>query len=166
MKTFRCFAAIAAVVTIASAAAGAPIRLRSETFDPKSSAHVAAAADVGQGALCLVQFKGPIQASWKTALGSLGIELLDYIPDYTYIARLSGQQAAKARQMEFVDWVGRLDARHRIHPELRGRGDDSIEVVIRLLTANATNAVQNVLATEGGLVDTAASSGAFLTRKP
>jgi hypothetical protein len=47
----------------------------------------------------LVQLVGPVRPEWKTALASAGARLVDYVPDYTFLAHVPPARlaAVKAR---------------------------------------------------------------------
>lgn len=57
----------------------------------------------------LVQLQGPVLEEWKTALAAAGVELLEYVPDFAFRARMSPELAARVRQFTFVTSVGPHD---------------------------------------------------------
>lgn len=83
--------------TLLTTAAAAEIRLNARSLDP-------AAADVqtlrGTRAatpgkhLHLVQYEGPIQRGWFDALSATGVQIVDFIPDFSYL--VYGDEAAIA----------------------------------------------------------------------
>ena len=77
----------------------AAIRLQAATFAPGAGEK----ADIppgltisgyaqGQRGYYLVQFAGPVQSPWKEAATAAGAELLEYIPDYAFKARMNPAQ--------------------------------------------------------------------------
>src|SRR5689334_1299488 len=63
----------------------------------------------------LVQFRGPIQESWKTAVTTAGATLLDYQPPFAFRARLRPSDISALNALEFVSAVSpyRTDAKFR-----------------------------------------------------
>jgi hypothetical protein len=75
-----------------------PIKLRAISFEPLVSSPELAAVlkasevDGNQPGTYLIQFSGPVQPTWKTTITSKGVELLDYVPDFAFKARMSPDQ--------------------------------------------------------------------------
>src|SRR5688572_6929963 len=70
---------------------GAAIRLKSAIFTPTRGEQppippglTVAGYAAGQRGYYLVQFEGPILESWKAEVSGLGVELLDYVPDFAF----------------------------------------------------------------------------------
>ncbi|GAH64497.1 unnamed protein product, partial [marine sediment metagenome] len=112
----------------AAAAAAEPprIRLAAGEFDPLSVAApraipaelALAEYPAGVEGYCLVQFQGPIKKQWKDALLASGAAIFDYIPDYTFVAKMDSQTKAKVAAMKQVRWLGILEPAYRIEPDL------------------------------------------------
>ncbi len=135
LRTPKLFFVIALVVVVAvlgTAAAPAaqqqltaPIYLRAGVFTPARGEALSLAAGLsvsdyapGQGGYYLLQFRGPVQQAWKDEMAALGIELLDYIPDFAFKVRMNPAQAAQARQSANVAWVGIFQPGYKLNPEL------------------------------------------------
>lgn len=69
--------------------------------------------------LTLIQFEGPIQPEWRESLQRLGVDLLRYIPEDTYIAHLGNTPPGQLKRLEFIRWVGPYKPEHRIHKKVR-----------------------------------------------
>ena len=96
-----------------------PIRLRFATFDPLGGAPSTQAMATEEGMTTwLVQFDGPVQASWKAAVEQTGANLYGYIPDYAFISRMDAANAEKVRALPHVRWVGSFQPAYRLAPEL------------------------------------------------
>jgi hypothetical protein len=103
------------------------IRLAAGEFDPTTAAApmaipaelTLASYPAGEEGYYLVQFKGPIKKQWKDALLATSAEIFDYIPDYTFVVKMSGQTKAKVAAMNQVRWVGILEPAYRIEPNLK-----------------------------------------------
>jgi len=67
----------------------------------------------------LVQFSGPVLDEWQAAVREAGAQLYGYIPDFTFIARMDGNTAAKVSSLPFVRWVGPYHPAYRLANSLR-----------------------------------------------
>lgn len=99
------------------------IRLQYATFDPlerqpqvEQSLRMPPMA-AGDTSRFLLQFQGPVRVQWLNAVRSLGVVLESYVPDYTYIARMTlAQAAALPTRFPFVRWVGPFHPAYKIDP--------------------------------------------------
>jgi hypothetical protein len=98
------------------------IHLRNETIVPPESTEARKAAvpndDKPASGLFLIQFDGPIQSAWRDQLQALGVDLLSYIPQDAFIARLNSTPPGQIRQFAFVRWVGAYRPEHKVHRKL------------------------------------------------
>jgi subtilisin family serine protease len=77
----------------------------------------------------LIQFQGPIRPEWKEAVTQIGARLYDYIPDFTFIARLDATARRRVEALPFVRWVGVYQPAYRLASALlatAGQGADSV----------------------------------------
>ncbi|HEY3042837.1 MAG TPA: hypothetical protein VGJ39_02355, partial [Vicinamibacterales bacterium] len=130
------FAAVAAAVAgtiVLSAQQGggqpnrvqAPIRLRAATFTPTRGEAPAippglaiSGYNESQRGYYIVQFDGPVIDSWKTAVSATGAELLNYVPDFAFKARMTPGQARQVERQASVVWVGLFHPAYRLGPDL------------------------------------------------
>jgi hypothetical protein len=103
----------------------APIYLRAGVFTPARGEALSLAAGLSvsdyapnQAGYYLLQFRGPVEQAWKDEMAALGIELLDYIPDFAFKVRMNPAQAAQARQSANVAWVGIFQPGYKLNPDL------------------------------------------------
>jgi len=114
----------------------APIRLKAGTFLPsrgepalpRSLRHRAIGAH--ERGTYLVQFTGPIEAGWKDAVAAQGAELLDYVPDFAFKARMTPAQALKVSRLPSVRWVGFFHPAYRLSPRLTRGGERPYTVLL------------------------------------
>ena len=109
----------------------APIRLKAATFNPglgekpqiPPGLTISGFAS-GQRGYYIVQFQGPVQEAWRQQVSALGGELLDYIPDFAFKARMTPAQAAEVEALASVAWVGPFQPAYKLSPEvdLEGTG--------------------------------------------
>jgi hypothetical protein len=144
--------------------AGSPlIRLRSITFDPQSDepalAQTLRTPSTNGVSTYLVQFNGPIEESWKTAVERAGARLYGYIPDNALIARANYASIEQLRALPFVRWVGTYHAAYRLEPDLAKRpaiGDAT--VMVQTLPDIDLGALTTEIAGWGGRVEAQTSS--------
>lgn len=113
----------------APAAAPVPIRLAAGSFDPlvESAESLlpatlrAAPSRPETPRYFLVQFAGPIHEADKAAARTVGATLLDYIPDFTFVARMTAKEAEQVAALPQVRWVGDYQPGFRLAPDLVDR---------------------------------------------
>ncbi len=66
----------------------------------------------------LVQFQGPVEQSWKDEITKLGVEILEYIPDYAFKVRMTSDVAQKLTGLKSVRWVGVFEPAYKLSSEL------------------------------------------------
>lgn len=64
--------------------------------------------------LYLIQFSGSLQPSWRSELAGLGVRLLQYVPEHTFVARLSGSEGSQLTSLPYIAWVGPLEAGDKV----------------------------------------------------
>src|ERR1017187_4987098 len=99
------------------------IRLRNELIETDSGTNRAVMAaqiraKTAASGLFLVQFSGPVELSRRVELRKAGVELIQYVPDDAFIAKLNNVSSASVAVMNNVTWVGPYRTEHKIHPRL------------------------------------------------
>jgi subtilisin family serine protease len=79
----------------------------------------------------IVQFIGPIKASWLTKLRAVGAILRTPRANFSYIVRSTNAQLEKISALPFVRWVGHLPWADRVAWELGAAGKDVAKIVPR-----------------------------------
>ena len=116
-----------------------PIRLRNELILPNSAAQLAPAQAADAWALIsglyLLQFRGPVQPAWQEQLQGLRVELLRYVPEDAFVARLDNIALQQLRSLPFVAWIGEYRPGHKMHPALSGiqQAGDGEDVGVSIL---------------------------------
>lgn len=133
-----------AVFLGANLAFAKPIRLRNEVIDTPAPAVTHASgrakmvAEAPQSGLYLIQFTNLPDAGQRTQLEKLGVELLRFIPEDSYIARLNQVRLADVRGLDFVQWCGPYQARHKMDDRLQAVSGASSSNSVRTLTLAPT----------------------------
>jgi len=82
-----------------------------------AAARPAAGAQAASG-LYLVQFRDHLQPAWRATLAAGRVELLEYVPDDAFVARLESVSLPELRALPFVQWVGQYKAEYKVHGRL------------------------------------------------
>jgi hypothetical protein len=106
---------------VAHAAEGdRPIRLRSETVRlSRQTPSAEQAATPGRGPR-IIQLRDTLTAEQQTRLQEAGVELLTYLPENAYLARVPSDKAGAVRDLSFVEAVAPLRASWKLAPEVTG----------------------------------------------
>lgn len=144
-----CFGLVFSLLTLATAAASdKSIRLRNEIITPQISSNAAQrplalpTAKPVSG-LFLIQFNGAVQSDWRTQLENRGVNLLRYVPNDAFIAKISGANLNELSQLNFVRWIGSYRPEHKIQRDLisrRAKGAESSLDIAVWLSPRATEA--------------------------
>ena len=106
------------------------IRLRNGPIQTTKAQSVATAkSSEGQAAvsgLLLVQLQQAPTPADRAQLAALGLDLLHYIPDDTFLARAKGVQIERLRALPFVEWVGEFRPERKIHGGLRAKAGTTL----------------------------------------
>jgi hypothetical protein len=141
-------------------AQGKAIHLRNETIDPAAPAnHAVMAASAKNNAsatnLFLIQFSQPLTPGQRQELRAAGVDLLKYVPEDAFIAKLDHVSPASIAARQLVTWVGPYRPEHKIHPRLaatiQGLPHSNQTVAVSILVSAAASpaeiaAVRSLLA--------------------
>jgi hypothetical protein len=99
------------------------IRLRNEVIvtEPQTNAVQRLKPSVAQvpaSGLFLIQFNDTPRISERAQLHSAGVDLLKYVPEDAFIAKLDHVSPDVIRGLTFVRWVGPYRPDHKVHPRL------------------------------------------------
>jgi hypothetical protein len=100
-----------------------PIRLRNgvipaQASQPSSNQAKSALAQPPVSGLFLVQFSSPPGREARDQLAAIGVDLLHYVPEDTFVARLRGVSLDRVRTAPLVQWIGEYHPTYKIHPRL------------------------------------------------
>ena len=126
--------------------------------------------------LRLIQFAGAIQPAWVEELGQSGLQIVDYIPENTYLVYGDGaavqRMQLRAAGRSHVRWEGQYRGVDKIHPLARAEAATKNELrslepdlfAIQLVFDPATNkeTLSRIEAAGGGAYPAAAAGRALL----
>jgi len=59
-----------------------------------------------------------VMDAWKAEVSAAGVELLDYVPDFAFKARMTPEAAARVAALDSVAWVGLFHPAYKLDPVL------------------------------------------------
>ena len=149
----------------------APITINGISIDPTKNAQALAAAqltspDASGSDFILVQATGPLTPAQRARLQRLGAEILEYVPENTYICRYQPTYLSPIRALPFVSWVNVYLRGFKISPALRpaaaanllslapaskalSKENVTVEVVVQ--KGSMSDAVRNQIAAAAGV---------------
>ena len=145
-----CLAFVLAVVPAQSK----PIFLRNFIFSPNTSSTnepTKSLATTSTSNLYLIQFRQPVKSEWWAKFKAAGIELLQYVPEDTYIARLKRITLDTVQKLPFVEWAGVYHPEYKIQKSLSvapaaKAANSPIPINVLLAPDCSTNEVSSVQA--------------------
>ncbi|MEN9933877.1 MAG: hypothetical protein RLZZ387_456 [Chloroflexota bacterium] len=137
----------------ASQAAEPPILLKAAQYTPARGERPAIPPGLtisgyaqGQRGYYLVQFRGPVDQAWKDAAAASGAELLDYVPEFAFKARMNPAEAARVAQLPEVLAVELFHPAFKLSPTLSRSGANPFAVRVER-GADAGQAAAQIAAT-------------------
>jgi hypothetical protein len=107
---------------VASAESDHAIRLKHETLAPQRITDVAARSEELVDRHVLVQFDGPIDDAMHAQLAAEGIEILNYVPDFSFTAKLTLPITQSTLDSYGIRWFGSIEPSQKIAPLLTSSG--------------------------------------------
>jgi len=91
----------------------------------------------------LIQFDGPIKKIWKTRLTQMKVEILEYIPDFTFKISAVRNMISKLRKMPHVIWLGQFKPIYKFSKNIKTDGIQHYRIRINK-SANMTKAIEAI----------------------
>ena len=91
--------------------------------------------------LFLVQFSSPPPPQVRAQLSASGVDLLHYVPEDAFLARLHNVRLGQLRGWQSVQWVGEYRPEYKVHPRLAAAARGSLQT-------NGTVAVNVLIAAQ------------------
>ena len=134
------------------------VRVMGFTFDPLVDGEPeipdALRAQTGGSGLGLIQFIAPVRQEWQTALGDLGIKLLQYYPHQTYLVWVSPSQSESIGSLPFVRWSGAFHPAYKINDNLNARSGPIKNIDVMFFSDGKTNVTLDEVRRLGGRIVT------------
>jgi hypothetical protein len=109
----------------------------------------------GRDGYYLVQFDGPVQPAWKSAIESAGGRVLYYLPEYAFVVRMPESVRASVAGDAHVAWTGLYQPAYKLsegllHAPAAATGPETVNI---LLFANESRAtVESAVHAAGGTI--------------
>jgi hypothetical protein len=108
------------ILFVAVQAQAKPIWLRNRIIAPaKTQGLTAASSAQPVSGLFIVQFTGALEPGQRSQLAGLGVHLLRYVPEDSFVARFRGARPDLVRALPFVEWVEEYGPDLKTHPSLQ-----------------------------------------------
>ena len=131
------------LLALALSADAKPIKLRTGHVDPRGQPAQAHAQQRAEDGLYLLQLRDNPPPEWRPQVQQLGVQLLRYVPDDTFIVRVPADAVARVNALPFVEWVGDYLPEYKLHPKLLGRFAPQTQSVSILLSRTTAPAEMN-----------------------
>jgi uncharacterized repeat protein (TIGR01451 family) len=104
-----------------------PIRLKSETFVPAGGldanlGYVRSLGSDPEGVYAIVQFRQPPDKESRKRLAALGVQILNYLPENSYFARLPRGVNADPLRSAGVIWLGAVYPKDKLPARMKSSG--------------------------------------------
>jgi subtilisin family serine protease len=159
------FLLLATIIQARTPEPGMLLRLQVGTFDPLHDAPLGAIASPREGAepYQIVQFAGPVQATWVAQAEAVGATLLGYLPDNAYVARVDQADLPALRSLPSVRWVGPYEPAYKVAPAfapqlLRASAGQSVRVTLVSFPGEPPEELRALLAGLGAAVEELAAT--------
>ena len=118
--------AVAAVLAVAQAG-GTPLRLKVGTFDPRveqpSLPERLKSRDTGDARYMVIQLHAGSERTTRKSIGATGTELLQYLPDNAWVARVPSAARQRLATLSGVRWIGPIQPGWKLAPDFGRRGE-------------------------------------------
>ena len=130
-----------------------PIFLKAVTIHPAKGTTPALPDDLridrwgpGESGYYIIQFRGPVQASWKHRLQAMGVEFLEYIPDFAFKVRMPASITTSMTSMPEINWMDIFQPGYKISPTLQRQGENLLHVKVErgIAASQVAAAIQNL----------------------
>ena len=98
--------------------------------------------DASNSNYALVQVRGPLGDDEKAQLKAAGYQLLEYVPENTYVVRFPGDDLSAVRALPFVTWANPYLKGFKVNPDLGGV-DPTANPVALIAREGALDAVRD-----------------------
>jgi hypothetical protein len=149
---------------------GASLQFRNAVFDPLKGMPnyppqltLSAVQQAGMTTR-VVQFTGPVEARWKTALENLGVVFGPYIPKNSFIIQIPVSQRAAMEALPFVRWCGGLEPALKLSPDIDLDSPPDSDIPYRISLLPWHEALGSLAALQHLAPDAAVSNNAVLAR--
>ncbi len=115
------------------------------------------ALPTGETGYYIIQFRGPVQQTWKDDVMEAGAKIFDYIPDFAFIVKMDEKTKVRVEAMDSVRWVGIYQPGYRVEPYLMqshvmAEKAEALTLIVVTFRGEDVSSIADVLRTMGGTV--------------
>lgn len=100
----------------------------------------------------IVQLVGPVKPEWIQLLNANGVEILGYLPCFSFIVAAPQESLIQVGKLSFVKWIGLYQPAYKISPELLSLGDGSLDLKILLFSGAQNGSIVKLIDEAGGTI--------------
>ena len=128
-----CLLVCTTVLILACSVYAGKIHLKSTTIDTKAAnGETVVSLERAHGAgYYIVCLKGVVKSEDKLALTDAGAEIIEYVPDYSFVVRVEHSNVKGIRKLNCVEWVGPYKAEYKWVDNLL-KGKAPVDYIVRL----------------------------------
>jgi hypothetical protein len=79
----------------------------------------------------IVQFIGPIKEVWKEQIEILGADILEYVPQFSFIVKMTQPVKNRLQHLYFVNWIGIYQPAYKFNNEImQMNGEFTVDILI------------------------------------
>ncbi|MFW6142207.1 MAG: PQQ-binding-like beta-propeller repeat protein, partial [Candidatus Saliniplasma sp.] len=86
----------------------------------------------GTEGIYIIDMIGPVNPEWRNELEKVGVDIINYIPNYAYEVSMTPEEADDVREFNFVDWVGIYQPEYKIDLNIGNALQENSPLDIRL----------------------------------
>ncbi|MGM0404896.1 MAG: PKD domain-containing protein [Thermoplasmatota archaeon] len=73
---------------------------------------------VSEKSMFLIRMHGPIKNKWRRELETMGVNILNYVPNYAFHVQMDSDLLKKINDLRYVSWVGEYEPEYKIDRNL------------------------------------------------
>ncbi|WP_321402211.1 S8 family serine peptidase [Maridesulfovibrio sp.] len=150
-----------AILTISPHVDAKKLRLHNQNITPDTEQILPTNNDL-QIEYCIVQFTGPVHEQWKSELTRIGVDILDYVPDFAFICRTKNKNTGTILSFPFVSSITPLSPEFIISSaamELATSGSGDKTFVITTFKNEDAERICTAITALGGVINSVSNSG-------
>ena len=139
------------------------VRLKNRTVDTRAQISVFQPPPGPAKGFYILQFKGPVEESWKRDISALGVRFLGYIPDNAFIVKIPPSSFSDVQSDPNVKWLGEYLPDDRIGKRIKAAipppGQTRVKkFVVKVFDGEDMSPIINTIRSLGGEVEVVSDS--------
>ncbi|MFP3872425.1 MAG: S8 family serine peptidase [Candidatus Aenigmatarchaeota archaeon] len=95
----------------------------------------------------IVHTLGPVNPEWRSQLEDMGVDILNYVPNYAYEVRMTPETRERVEDLDFIDWTGIYHPEYKISDEIISKAEthDSGRIRVKFVSDADVKDVKSML---------------------